>query len=201
MMCESIEFDDSAEDVGRADYTGSDRSMSRINRRAVLRTLGVVGVAGLAGCLGSSDDDDRDTNAAEGNDDDGERSRGTAEVTFRGETYTVESVSCDGRRTFPPENEMIGFRRPGDGIEFYVERDMGEGSEGGVEVEIGFPSGAVNETIGEIEAYVGVTTIDEIEFELGEGTSGSLHLAPASLMNDDVDHHPDGGEVVWDISC
>ncbi|MFU8866456.1 hypothetical protein [Natronococcus sp.] len=42
---------------------------------------------------------------------------------------------------------------------------------------------------------------DEIEFELGTGTSGSVFLEPSDHMNDDVAHDPDGGEVVWEIAC
>ncbi|AGB40014.1 hypothetical protein [Natronococcus occultus] len=58
----------------------------------------------------------------------------------------------------------------------------------------GFPP--ENELIGEVEASVGHTTIDEIESELGQGTFGSLQLDPSSLMNDAVAHDSDGEVIV-----
>lgn len=174
---------------------GPIRDQTLTNRRSVLRNIGVVSIVGLAGCLGDSND----THGGCNNTDE-ERSRGTAEITFRGERYTVDGVTCDGRRAFPPENELMGFRRPQEELEFFVERDMG-GDSDGIEVMIGFPSGGLDETIGEIEAYNGFTTFDQIEFELGKGTSGSLHLEPYIHMNDDVDHYPDGGQVEWNFSC
>ncbi|MDG5760296.1 hypothetical protein QA600_13205 [Natronococcus sp. A-GB1] len=193
--------------------TASRRDDRRIDRRTVLRALGVASVPLVSGCF-SGDENGDESNDDEGgetsdeptsnSDDDGtdesERSVGTAEITFLGDTYTDDDASCDGRRTFPPENEMIGVRDMEAGIEFFVERDDPAESDV-VEVEIAFPAGDPGETIGEVEAYSARTTVDEIEFELGSGTSGSLHLEPSSHMNDDVEHDPDGGEITWEIAC
>lgn len=152
----------------------------------------------MAGCLSSGDDaDDRNGN---GNGDNIGESVGTAEITFLSETYTYDDASCEGSSTFPPENEMIRHRDVDDKLEFWVERYDPEESDT-VEVYLGFPEGGANETIGEIEAYTAQTTVDDVEFELGSGTSGSLHLEPSNDMNDDVEHDSDGREVEWGISC
>ncbi|WP_233710717.1 hypothetical protein [Natronococcus pandeyae] len=155
-----------------------------------------MGVLGGAGCLGSGDEGDSEN----GNGGDTDESAGTAEIRFLGETYTFDDASCEGSRTFPPENEQIRHRDVDEGVEFWVERYDPEESDA-IEVNLSFPTGGSDETIGEIEAYGGETTVDAVEFELGTGTSGSLHLDPSSHMNDDVEHDPDGGEVEWDISC
>ena len=189
----------------------------------MLRTIGVASVPLLAGCLGDEDDpeggddgvddhsgddggggtDDDDATDDGGNDDADdadENSVGTAEIEFLGETYTFDDASCDGSRTFPPENEQIRHRDADAGIEFWVERHDPEESDA-VDVHFSFPSGDAGETIGEVEAYTAQTTVDEIEFELGSGTSGALHLEPSNHMNDDVEHDPDGGEITWEIAC
>lgn len=189
-------------------------------RRTVLRALGAASLPVVSGCLsgdeddteGNSDEDGRasDESADDGdetegasdasNDDGSEESVGTAEIAFLGETYTYDDASCEGSSTFPPENEMIRHRDVDDGIEFWVERDNPAESDV-VEVYLGFPEGGANETIGEVEAYTARTTADEIEFELGTGTSGSVFLEPSDHMNDDVAHDPDGGEITWEIAC
>lgn len=178
------------------------QSTDRIARRNVLRVLGVaslVGVGGLAGCLGSAEDGG-DGNGGDSGGGSGDGSVGAAEITFLGETYTYDDASCEGSSTFPPENEQINYRNVDEEFEFWVEREDPEESDG-VEVHLGFPTGDHDETIGGVEAYDGRTTIDEVEFELGSHTSGSLELEPHIHMNDDVDHEPDGGVVEWDISC
>lgn len=173
--------------------------------------VGTAGAVSVAGCLGG---EDAEAEAADGDaepeddaggeieaeDDEERESVGTAEITFLGESYSFEDVSCEGHTTFPPENEMIRHRDADENVEFWVERDDPDESDV-VEVRIGFPTGDADETIGEIESYVGRTTADEIEFELGSGTSGTLHLDPFDHMNDDVDHDPDGGEMEWTVSC
>ncbi|ELY56177.1 hypothetical protein C491_14557 [Natronococcus amylolyticus DSM 10524] len=147
-----------------------------------------------------SDDGGNDEPSDGGGDDESGESVGTAEITFLDETYTYDDASCEESRTFPPENEMIRHRDVDDEIEFWVERhDPAESDV--VDVHLSFPTGDPDETIGEVEAYDAQTTVDEIEFELGSGTSGSLHLEPSSHMNDDVEHDPDGGEVTWEIAC
>jgi hypothetical protein len=192
----------------------------RVDRRTVLRALGVASVPVVSGCLSgdeddtednddeaevasdeSTDDDDETEGSSDVSNDDGsDGSVGTAEIVFLGETYTYDDASCEGSRTFPPENEMIRHRDVDDEIEFWAERhDPAESDV--VEVHLSFPTGDPNETIGEVEAYDARTTVDEIEFELGSGTSGSVHLEPSSHMNDDVAHDPDGGEVTWEIAC
>ncbi|ELY60878.1 hypothetical protein [Natronococcus jeotgali] len=190
-----------------------------VDRRTVLRVLGVTSGSVVSGCL-SGDEDDADGNGdgAEGASDESadddetgrssdastdggsEESVGTAEIAFLGETYTYDDASCEGSTTFPPENEMIRHRDVDNGLEFWVERDDPAASDV-VEGYLGFPEGGADETIGEIEAYTARTTVDEVEFELGRGTSGSLHLEPSHHMNDDVAHDPDGGEVTWEIAC
>lgn len=196
----------------------NERDRHRIDRRSVLRTVGTAGVASLAGCLGEGSDGtetgggadeeveggaDEEAESGDGDEaggDDDEGSVGTAEISFLGETYSFDDASCEGHRTFPPENEMIRHRDASEGLEFWVERfDPAESD--AVDVHLGFPTGDADETIGEIESYEGRTTIDEIEFELGTGTSGSLRLEPSTDMNDDVDHDPDGGDVEWEIAC
>ncbi|WP_255192225.1 hypothetical protein [Natronobeatus ordinarius] len=185
----------------------------RVRRRQALRALGVAGFVGVAGCLGGDDgtgtdgaDDDDDASGESG----GER-LGTAEISFLGETYTFDDASCEGSRTFPPENEMIHYRDYGSEFEFWVERYDPDESDV-VKVHLGFPSESSQQigeieaytgqtTIDEIEAYTGQTTIDEIEFELDSRTSGSLELEPSSHMNDDVEHEPEGGTVEWKFSC
>ena len=160
--------------------------------------MAVCGLAGLAGCLGSDDsgsgdDDDGDDDSSGGS------STGTAEITFRNDTYTFDDASCRGSRTFPPENEMIFYRDYDSEFEFWVERHDPDESDV-VEVHLAFPHDS-SLTIGEIEAYTGRTTIDEIEFELESHTEGTVELEPSHHMNDDVEHHPDGGVVEWNISC
>jgi hypothetical protein len=213
--------DETRETTGGDDgnTTGRLRHSRRVDRRTALRVFAATGLAGLAGCLGDDEvetdrDDETDDNSADGSadeseddsadeDDDGddEVSVGTAEITFLGETYTDDSASCDGDRTYPPENEQLRLRDVDAGIEFWVERHDPDESDA-VDVHFSFPSGDTSETIGEVEAYSAQTTIDEIDgFELGSGTSGSLHLEPSSHMNDDVEHDPEGGEVTWEIQC
>lgn len=168
----------------------------------------------MSGCLSDSGDEDGDESnddgsegtsgeQTDGGDDDSDESEGsvgTAEITFLGETHTYDDASCEGSSTFPPENEMIRHRDVDDEVEFWVERhDPAESDV--VEVHLSFPAGDPGETIGEVEAYDGRTTADEIEFELGRGTSGSLHLEPSLHMNDDVEHDTDGGEITWEIAC
>lgn len=162
----------------------------RITRRRTLQTLGGVVAVGLTGCLGDSDD----SSTAGGN-----GSPGTAEISFLGESYRFEDASCEGSRTFPPENEQIHYRNYDEQFEFWVERFDPEHSET-VEVFLKFPHSS-SQTIGEVEGYKGQTTIAAVEFELGSHTRGTVHLDPGSDMNDDVAHDPDGGTVEWDISC
>ena len=136
-----------------------------------------------------------------GNGDDNGDSVGTIDIEFLGETYNYDDASCDGSRAFPPENEQIRYRNADDNLEFWVERHDPETSET-VEVHMSFPEGGAGETIGEVEAYETRVTVDDIDsFELGSGTSGSAFLEPATDMNDDVEHNPEGGEIVWDVSC
>jgi len=164
------------------------RTESTVKRRTVLRSVGVggvAGIAGVAGCLGGN-----------GN---GDGTVGTASITFLGETHSFDDASCEGSRTFPPENQQIHYRDYGEEFEFWVERyDPAESDV--VEVHVAFTSSS-SQRIGEIEAYEGETTADEVEFELGSHTSGSVELVPSGNMNDDVEHNPDGGVVDWDISC
>ncbi|MCU4752188.1 hypothetical protein ACLI4R_05755 [Natrialbaceae archaeon A-chndr2] len=175
----------------------SDRSVftstAPLSRRQTLTGLAGIGTVGLAGCLGSDDNSGDDSSGS------GDNSPGTAEITFHGETYSYNDASCEGTTTFPPENQMIHYRDYGTQFEFWVERYDPEQSDT-VKVHLGFPESS-GQTIGEIEAYEGQTTADEIEFELESHTSGSLALEPASDMNDDVEHDPDGGVVEWDVSC
>ncbi len=183
------------------------RDSGGVDRRTVLRILGAASVPLVSGCLSGDEDEGHDeteeTNdepSDDGGDDESGESVGTAEITFLDETYTYDDASCEESRTFPPENEMIRHRDVDDEIEFWVERhDPAESDV--VDVHVSFPTGDPNETIGEVEAYDAQTTVDEIEFELGSGTSGSLHLEPSSYMNDDVEHDPAGGEVTWEIAC
>lgn len=137
-----------------------------VDRRTVLRALGIESVSVVSGCL-SGDEDDAEGNGdgAEGNgdgaegasdesaDDDetggssdastdggSEESVGTAEIAFLGKTYSYDDASCEGSSTFPPENEMIRHRNVDNGLEFWVERDDPAASDV-VEVYLGFPEG------------------------------------------------------------
>lgn len=159
-------------------------------RRNVLRTFGALGTIGLAGCLG---DDDGDTQST------GNGSVGVAEISFLGDTRSFDDASCEGSRTFPPENEQIHYRNYAQEFEFWVERHDPAQSDV-VEVHLNFPTDS-GQTIGEVEGYRGRTSIDAIEFQLGSHTSGTADLEPNGHMNDDVAHDPDGGLVEWDISC
>lgn len=176
----------------------SDRSVftptASLTRRQTLNGLAGIGAVGLAGCLGSDDDNSGDDSSGSG-----DNSLGTAKFTFHGATYNYDDASCGDSSRFPPEHEMIHYRDYDTQFEFWVERHDPEESDV-VEVHVAFPESG-SQTIGEIEAYDGRTTIDEIDFEIESHTRGSLHLEPYYHMNDDVDHDPDGGVVEWDISC
>lgn len=162
----------------------------------MFQVMGAVGVAGVAGCLASDDDSDSEN----GNGVDTGESIGAAEIIFLDEAYSFNDVSCESSTTFSPENEQIRHRDADEEVELWLERDDPDASDV-VEVHLGFLTADSEETVGEIEAYSAETTIDGIEFELGSGTSGTLHPDPSHHMNDDVEHDPDGGEMEWDISC
>lgn len=125
---------------------------------------------------------------------------GTIDIAFLGETYSYDDASCDGSRAFPPENEQIRYYNGDENLEFWVERYDPEESDV-VEVHMGFPEGGTGETIGEVEAYEAQTAMDEVSFELGSGTAGTVEMEPTNHMNDDVEYNPEPGELEWDISC
>ncbi|WP_245242750.1 hypothetical protein [Natronococcus sp. JC468] len=176
--------------------TAGRSSEGSVDRGTVLRALGVASVSVASVCLsGDEDDAEGNGNGVEGTSDESadddktggssdastdggsEEGVGTAEIAFLGETYGYDDASCEGNSTVPPENEMIRHRDVNNGLEFWVERDDPAASDV-VEVYLGFPEGGADETIGEIEADTAQTTVDEVEFELRRGTSGSLHLEP-----------------------
>lgn len=174
-----------------------------MNKNIIITIIVAVAIAlGAWALIGGQDNGENGSTASEngGATTDGSDSEGTLEISFLGEQYSFGDASCRSRRAFPPENEQMGYRNVDENVEFWVERYDPEESDV-VEVHMAFPSGGANETIGEVEAYEGRTTIDEVTFEIGQGSTGSVQLDPTNHMDDDIEYVEDGGIIEWNLSC